>query len=38
VARTLWLLKKDPDAAKCLVDGKHGRQGACKGLRWLNAN
>jgi glycerophosphoryl diester phosphodiesterase len=38
VARTLWLLKKDPDAAKCLVDGKHGRQGSCKGLRWLNAN
>jgi glycerophosphoryl diester phosphodiesterase len=38
VARTLWLLKKDPDAAKCLVDGKHGRQGACRGLRWLNAN
>jgi glycerophosphoryl diester phosphodiesterase len=38
VARTLWLLKKDPDPAKCLVDGKHGRQGSCKGLRWLNAN
>jgi glycerophosphoryl diester phosphodiesterase len=38
VARTLWLLKKDPDAAKCQVDGKHGRQGSCKGLRWLNAN
>lgn len=38
VARTLWLLKKDPDAAKCLVDGKHGRQGSCKGLRWLNSN
>ena len=38
VARTLWLLKKDPDAAKCLVEGRHGRQGACKGLRWLNAN
>jgi glycerophosphoryl diester phosphodiesterase len=38
VARTLWLLKKDPDAAKCLVDGKHGRQGSCKGLRGLNAN
>jgi len=38
VARTLWLLKKDPDAAKCLVDGKHGRQGSCRGLRWLNSN
>ncbi len=37
-ARALWLLKKDPDAAKCLVDGKHGRQGSCKGLRWLNSN
>lgn len=38
VARTLWLLKKDADAAKCLVDGKHGRQGSCRGLRWLNAS
>ena len=38
VARALWLLKNDSDAAKCLVDGHHGRQGACKGLRWLNAN
>jgi glycerophosphoryl diester phosphodiesterase len=37
-ARAVWLLKNDPDAAKCLVEGKHGRQGACKGLRWLNAN
>ena len=38
VARSTWILKHDPDAAKCLVDGKHQRQGACKGLRWLNAN
>jgi glycerophosphoryl diester phosphodiesterase len=38
VARSLWLLKNDPDAAKCLVEGKHRRQGACKALRWLNAN
>jgi glycerophosphoryl diester phosphodiesterase len=37
-ARSLWVLKKDPDAAKCLVQGKHGNNGACKGLRWLNAN
>ncbi|HET9978000.1 MAG TPA: glycerophosphodiester phosphodiesterase [Burkholderiaceae bacterium] len=38
VARSLWVLKNDPDAARCLVEGKHGRQGSCKGLRWLNAN
>ena len=38
VARSLWVLKNDPDAAKCLVQGKHNRQGACRGLRWLNAN
>ena len=38
VARSLWVLKNDPDAARCLVQGKHNRQGACKGLRWLNAN
>ncbi len=38
VARSLWILKNDPDAAKCLVQGRHGRQGSCKGLRWLNAN
>jgi hypothetical protein len=31
-------LKNDPDAAKCLVYGRHSRQGACRGLRWLNAN
>ncbi len=38
VARSLWVLKNDPDAARCLVQGKHRRHGACKGLRWLNAN
>jgi len=38
VARSLWVLKNDPDAAKCLVEGRHGHKGACKGLRWLNAN
>jgi glycerophosphoryl diester phosphodiesterase len=38
VARSLWLLKNDPDAAKCLVEGKHGKKGSCKGLRFLNAN
>ena len=38
VARSLWVLKNDPDAARCLVQGKHGRHGVCKGLRWLNAN
>ena len=38
VARSLWILKNDPDAAKCLVQGRHNRHGACRGLRWLNAN
>jgi glycerophosphoryl diester phosphodiesterase len=38
VARSLWVLKNDPDAAKCLVQGRHDRHGACRGLRWLNAN
>jgi glycerophosphoryl diester phosphodiesterase len=38
VARSMWLLKNDPDAAKCLVEGRHGQRGACKGLRFLNAN
>jgi glycerophosphoryl diester phosphodiesterase len=37
VARSMWLLKNDPDAAKCLVEGRN-RRGACRGLRWLNAN
>ena len=37
VARSLWILKNDPDAAQCLVRGQHGRS-ACRGLRWLNAN
>jgi glycerophosphoryl diester phosphodiesterase len=38
VARSMWILKNDPEAAKCLVQGKHRRQGVCRGLRWLNAN
>ena len=38
VARSLWVLKHDPDAAACLVQGRHARHGACRGLRWLNAN
>jgi glycerophosphoryl diester phosphodiesterase len=38
VARSMWILKNDPDAAKCLVQGRHRSQGACRGLRWLNAN
>jgi glycerophosphoryl diester phosphodiesterase len=38
LARSLWVLKNDPDAAQCLVQGQHGNKGACKGLRWLNAN
>jgi glycerophosphoryl diester phosphodiesterase len=36
-ARALWALKKAPDAARCLVEGK-GSHGTCQGLRWLNAN
>ena len=38
VARSLWALKRDPDAARCLVEGRTQRQGNCRGLRWLNAN
>ena len=37
-ARSLWVLKSDPQAARCLVEGRHGNNGACRGLRWLNAN
>ena len=37
-ARSLWALKRDPDAARCLVEGRTQRQGNCRGLRWLNAN
>jgi glycerophosphoryl diester phosphodiesterase len=36
VARALWILKKDPDAARCLVDKRANP--ACKDLRWLTAN
>lgn len=35
-ARALWVLKRDPNAAKCLVQGRW--QPECKGLRWLTAN
>lgn len=38
VARSLWLLKNDPDAAKCLVQGRRGHNGNCRDVRWLNAN
>jgi glycerophosphoryl diester phosphodiesterase len=38
LARSLWVLKNDPDAAACLVQGRHGNNGACRGLRWLNGN
>ena len=38
VARSLWALKRDPDAARCLVEGRSQRHGNCRGLRWLNAN
>lgn len=38
LARSLWVLENDPDAAACLVQGRHGNNGSCKGLRWLNAN
>jgi len=35
-ARAMWILKKDPDAARCLVSGRRGPN--CKDLRWLTAN
>jgi glycerophosphoryl diester phosphodiesterase len=38
VARALWLLKYEPDAAQCLVQGRRGNHGTCRDLRWLNAN
>jgi glycerophosphoryl diester phosphodiesterase len=38
VARSLWALKHDPDAAQCLIEGRMKGKGNCKGLRWLNAN
>ena len=38
VARALWALKHDPDAAQCLIEGRTKGKGNCKGLRWLNAN
>ena len=38
VARSLWILKNDPQAAHCLVEGRHANNGPCRGLRWLNAN
>ncbi|MDP1693876.1 MAG: glycerophosphodiester phosphodiesterase [Burkholderiaceae bacterium] len=38
VARALWALKHDPEAARCLIEGRGGRHGNCRGLRWLNAN
>jgi glycerophosphoryl diester phosphodiesterase len=33
-ARALYVLKKDPEAAKCLVAGRHSP--ACRGLRWMS--
>ena len=36
VARALWALKNDPDAARCLVGSRW--QPGCRGLRWLTAN
>ena len=38
VARSLWVLKHDPDAAACLIEGRSAKHGVCRGLRWLNAN
>jgi glycerophosphoryl diester phosphodiesterase len=38
VARAVWLLKHDLDAAQCLVQGRRSHLGACRDLRWLNAN
>ncbi len=36
VARALFVIKRDPDAAQCLVRSRWHPQ--CRGLRWLNAN
>ena len=36
VARALFAIKSDPDAAKCLVRSRWHAN--CRGLRWLNAN
>lgn len=38
LARALWVLKNDPDAAACLVQGRYGNNSTCKGLRWLSTN
>jgi glycerophosphoryl diester phosphodiesterase len=38
VARSLWLLKKDTDAARCLVQSRQSHQRVCKDLRSLNSN
>ncbi|MBL8362028.1 MAG: glycerophosphodiester phosphodiesterase [Rubrivivax sp.] len=38
VARSLWALKNDPDAARCLVQGRGSSGVVCRGLRWLNGN
>jgi glycerophosphoryl diester phosphodiesterase len=35
-ARAQFILKRDPDAARCLVAGRWSP--TCRGLRWLNAN
>ena len=36
VARALFAIKRDPDAAQCLVRSRWHPQ--CRGLRWLSAN
>ena len=38
LARALWVLRKNPDATQCLVQGQQGAKAACKGRRWLDAN
>jgi glycerophosphoryl diester phosphodiesterase len=35
-ARAMFVLKTDPDAARCLVQGRWAP--SCRGLRWLSAN
>jgi glycerophosphoryl diester phosphodiesterase len=35
-ARALWIMKRNPDAAQCLVKSRWAPE--CRGLRWLNAN
>jgi hypothetical protein len=32
----MWVLKRDPEAARCLTGSRW--QSSCRGVRWLTAN